>query len=82
MIKHSEFFNRAMEEGDYAAVMTIEDAVEKDLESSNNEFNKALEAWAQIEEYSIEKLEAENVFHRVQIEYNEKRIAHLQFIEG
>ena len=45
MITHEEMFNRAMAENDYGAVMTIEDAVEQDLDASEEEYQKAVEAW-------------------------------------
>jgi len=80
MITHADLFNRALAENDYAAVMAVEDAIEKDLDAANAEYQKAVEVW----ELASEKLRAENSarydfdYDLAYIEMQKKYVAYLE----
>lgn len=80
MVTHEELFNRALAENDYAAVMQIEDAVEKDLDAALAEYQQAIAAW----EIASDKLNSEKSarydyeYDLAYLEMQKKYIAYLE----
>lgn len=50
MITYAEVFDRAMEDNDYPALMSVETACEKDLDDSLNQYNQAIKTWEDVSE--------------------------------